>query len=116
MNMSIEWWKCPDDFSLSAIDGWDSLGRKRYRAIRNHFLIIQHKSSHPKVGPIILERKLPSGAEIKFERKQSIVIKQNRLISSTIQKTITTKLLSEVGSQLSSDIAVLPPAGKLQNT
>jgi hypothetical protein len=113
---SIQWCKSPDDFSLSARDGWSHLGANRYRAVRNHFLILQRKSTHSKTGPIIFERKLPSGAEIRHERKRSVVTKQNHLITSHIQKTVATKLLSEVGAQATAEISFLPPVAKVQAT
>lgn len=108
------WLKVPDDFVLLDPDIWKTKSKKLFGAVRKVYLVVWSESVFTKKGPSILERTLPKDAEVKFEKKVSLVTKKTDIISGSVQRTISSKLSSEITTKLSSELGLLPViSGKL---
>jgi hypothetical protein len=107
----FEWRRVPDDFSLYEQKNWDRQGN-RFRAARKLFLVVKNRSTSTFDGPVLFDRTLPKDADIKIERKQSIVRKNTIQIGSSLQTAISTKLASEVSSKVGADLGLIPLLSK----
>ena len=105
------WLRVPDDFSLVDQAAWKTSTKKRFGAVRKVYLILKRKSVEPLNGPILLRRTLPEGAEIKYERKVSVVTKRIDAISASVQRTISSKLASELSTKLNAELGLFPVPG-----
>lgn len=102
------WFKVPDDLVLCDRSNWASLGNDRYGMVRKLFVVVARKGTHTEDGPVLFERTLPVGSEIKYERKQSVITKNTVSINTSVQRTVTTRLASEISSKLNADIGLCP--------
>ncbi len=102
------WLKVPDDFTLVEQENWKTPIKKRFGAVRKIFLVVKRRSVHTQKGPILLERTLPEGADIKYERKLSVITKRVDNIASSVQRTISTKLASELSTRLNAQLGLFP--------
>jgi hypothetical protein len=102
------WQRVPDDFTLLEQGSWRTADKKRFGAVRKIYLIVKRRSVLPLDGPVLAVYTLPEGTEIKYEEKVSIVTKRLDVISTSVQRTITSKLASELSTKLSAELGLFP--------
>ena len=111
VTVDASWPRTPDDLSLLDPESWKTATKNRFGALRKTFLVVEKKSLDTINGPILLTRTLPAGTDVKYERKVSLVTKRIDTILISVQKTISSKLASELSTKLNAELGLFPVPG-----
>jgi hypothetical protein len=104
-SMEVKIFSLPDDLTLFDPRNWSVNNANIRTMVRDTFVIVASRDNQRLKGPLLFSRSLPIGAEIKFEKKESLVKKNSFGIDKSIQTVLSSKIAAEIGasSKISSD-------------
>jgi hypothetical protein len=98
--------RIPSDDDLRSRGAWRKSGGETYSAVRAHIMVVRRKENHSPKGPAALTIDLPARSEFQRERKIGTLVKYTEEISSSIQETVTSKLVEELLTKVGGEVGI----------